>query len=398
MRPTRAGVGLLVTIVVCMIAGRVLGLLELYVFGAMAAAAVGFAALYTIMARVDVAVRRTATPSRLRAGSPARIDLILQNQSRRRTPVMSAHDSVQGAHGATLLLAPLKSGLQAHIAYRLPSSRRGALTVGPLDLTLVDPLGLTKSKIRAASVTTLMVHAQLHELPPLTAAAGQDPTTDQQPRRALASSGDEFFALRPYVVGDALKSVNWRASSRSEDLVVRQEERPKTGRVTVLFDRREEVYDPEAFERAVSAALSVLYSGFRGGDALRFVTSANNTATELKTRGDLSAIDEQMALVDMIKSGSLVNSLEDQTKLSKGGTLVVVTGVVQEQTKMALARAVKAFGQVVVVSCVNQGAELPPGTVLHDGQRDFLMAWSQVIQNSWPLTSVHSSSNQRRLQ
>lgn len=389
MHPTRAGIGLIVTTAACVVAGRILGLLELFVLAAMGAVALLLAAVYTATVKLDLGVGRTATPSRLRAGAPARIDLVLQNRARRRTPLISAHDSVQGSRGAALLLAPIRTGGEARIAYRLPTSRRGIVKVGPLDLTLGDPLGLTQAKLRAAEVTNLMVHPQLIELRPLVAIAGHDPTAEQQPIRSLANSGDEFFALRPYVVGDELKRVNWRATARADDLVVRQEERPKTGRVTVVLDRRKEVYDSDGFERAVSVALSALHSGFRGGDSLRFLTSAGPAVTDIRSRADLDAVDEQLALVDRTESASLIRTLEEQTRTGRGGTLVVVTGSIVQHLDTAISRSRRTFGLVIVVTCQDPGGKRPPWAIVHDGREDFPAAWHRAVSaKSVPSTSL----------
>lgn len=379
MRPTRAGTGLIVTTVACAIAGRLLGLLELFVLAAMGATALILAAVYTSTVRLDLGVARTATPARLRAGSPARVDLVLHNRGRRSTPVLSAHDSVQDARGAVLMLAPIRPAGDARIAYRLPTHRRGIVRVGPLDLTLGDPLGLTEARLRAAEVTSLMVHPKLIELKPLVAIAGHDPTAEQQPRRSLANAGDEFFALRPYVVGDELKRVNWRATARSDELVVRQEERPKTGRVTVILDQRRENYDEAGFERAVSAGLSALHSAFRGGDALRFLTSATASAnTEIRSRSDLDAVDEQLALIASTESASLVASVEEQTRVGRGGTLVVVTGHLSKHLETAIARARRTFGLVIVISC--QAHLDPPAWVtIHDGVNDLPIGWQRAM-------------------
>jgi uncharacterized protein (DUF58 family) len=381
MRPTRAGLGLIITVVACGVSGRILGLLELFVLAAMGATALVLAIVYTSTVRLDLGVGRSATPPRLRAGSPARIDLVLHNQSRRATPVISAHDSVQDARGAALMLAPIRPGGEARIAYRLPTHRRGMIKVGPLDLTLGDPLGLTKARLRAAEVTKLMVHPKLIELKPLVAIAGHDPTAEQQPRRALANAGDEFFALRPYVVGDELKRVNWRATARTDELVVRQEERPKTGRVTVILDTRRENYDDPGFERAVSAALSALHSGFRGGDALSFLTSTiESSDTDIRSRADLDAVDEQLALIQTTDSASIVGCLEERTKLGRGGTLVVVTGRLARHLDTAIARARRTFGLVIVIPC--QVMDNPPGWVTpHDGVADLPIGWRRALSS-----------------
>jgi uncharacterized protein (DUF58 family) len=380
MRPTRAGLGLLITSAACAIAGRVLGLLELFILAAMGATALVLAAVYTSTVRLDLGVARSATPARLRAGSPARVDLVLRNRGRRSTPVLSAHDSVQDARGAALMLAPIRPAGEARIAYRLPTHRRGAIRVGPLDLALGDPLGLTKANLRAAEVTTLMVHPQLIDLQPLVAIAGRDPTAEQQPRRTLANAGEEFFALRPYVVGDELRRVNWRATARTDELIVRQEERPKTGRVTVVLDQRRESYDEEGFERAVSAALSALHAAFRGGDAVRFVTSASSSSdTEIRGRADLDAVDEQLALIASTESASLVATVEDQTRVGRGGTLVVVTGRPAKHLDTVVARARRTFGLVIVIIC-QPIEDPPPWAIFHDGAADLPTAWRRAMR------------------
>ena len=379
MRPTRAGVALLVIGVGLALAGRILGVLELYLLSAMALVAMVLAAVYTATTRLDLSISRVATPARLRAGTPARIDLTLRNRAGRSTPVLAAHDRVQGGRGASVLMAPLRPGKDARIAYRLPTHRRGRLRIGPLDLSLGDPLGLTRSKVRAADVTDLMVHPRLIELMPLVAIAGHDPTADQQPIRAIANAGDEFFALRPYMVGDELRRVNWRATARIDELVVRQEERPKTGRVTVVLDRRAEVYDEEAFERAVSAALSALHSGFRGGDALRFLTSAGPAVSDIRTRSELDAVDEQLALIETTQSASLVRSLEELNRISRGGTLVVVTGLLHESIEPVIARARRTFGLVVVIACVRSPDEPWSWAITYDATTDLAAEWRLAI-------------------
>ncbi len=382
MRPTRAGIGVFFVAIGLLVVGRLLGILELYFLAAMAAGALLLAVIYTAGARINLAVGRVATPARLRAGTPARIDLVLQNKGSRRTPVLSAHDHVQGGRGASVLIAPIKDGSDARIAYRLPTHRRGRLVVGPLDLTLGDPLGLTQSMLEAAEKTALMVHPKVIQLAPISAAAGKDPTADQQPIRAIANAGNEFFALRPYVIGDELKRVNWRASARSEDLVVRQEEQPRSSRVTVILDRAPSVYNEEGFERAVSAALSALHSAFVGGDALRFVTTAADSSTEIRTRSELNAIDEQLALIEPVAGASLLSTVEKLTRSRRGGTIVVVTGAVSRDLEPLVAKTQRTFGLALFISCNQTGADNPHWVLDYNNDEDLAARWRQAITNS----------------
>ncbi|MEZ5379000.1 MAG: DUF58 domain-containing protein [Acidimicrobiales bacterium] len=381
MRLTRAGLGLAVSAAIAFVIGRLFGADELLILAAIQLAALVIAVLAAASTRLDLSISRTANPARLRAGTPARIDVAITNRARRSTPMLLAVDHISGTPGASLHLAPIKGGASAPIAYRLPTARRGLIDVGPLDLRFGDPLGLTRGSVRASDLITLVVHPELVDLGALHAIAGHDPTADQQPIRALATGGDEFFALRPYVIGDELRRVHWRASARMGDLVVRQDERPRTGRVTVLLDLRRSSYDEPGFERAVSAALSALYAGWRGDDALRFITTGNSAISDIRSRHELDAIDEQLATITTTESASLVRSIESLTKMGRGGTLVVITGRPTNELPHALDRARRSFGVVTTVVC--QPCDDPPAdAIVFDGTTPLQHLWRQHQSNA----------------
>lgn len=381
MRLTRAGSGLLVIVALCLVLGRTFGLIELFYLGGMALIAVVVAVLQTLSRKLELSVGRVATPARLRVGTPARVDLTLTNRSRRKTPVLQLRDQVQNSSGASLILAPIAGQGTAQVAYRLPTKQRGSLSVGPLDLRLGDSLGLTTSRIRASDRVNLVVHTELVDLGVLHATAGHDPTADQQPIRALASGGDEFFALRPYVVGDDLRRVHWRASARTGDLVVKQEERPRTGRVTVILDQRSESYTEDGFERAVSAALSVLYAGWRGDDALRYLTTGNGSYADIRSKAELDAIDEQLSTIRTTQDASLVRTIDETSRVGRGGTLVLITGHIASELEPAVEAARRRYGLVCTVTCEHSKDDVYfKGLVRNDGVEPLAGRWEAELQ------------------
>ncbi len=382
MRLTRSGLAIVIVVVGCIAAGRIFGTLELYLLGTIAGVSLLIALVTTSSTRLAIGISRTATPVRLRVGTPARVDLRLLNQAKRSTPVLRLRDEVEGTRAATLMLAPIQPGSEATVAYRLPTWRRGHLAVGPLDLSFEDPFGLTRSVVRASRAITLTVHAELHELEPLQALAGRDPTADHQKRRTLASGGDEFFALRPYVSGDELRRVHWRASARTGELVVKQEERPRTGRVTVLLDRQALTYPDDSFERAVSAALSCLHAAWRSDDALRFATSGTSRFADIRSRNELDAIDEQLALIAPTDNASLVTSIDELGRVGHGGTLVVITGRPSRDLGKSLETAQRWFGTVLTIVCAPQSPETPPGAIVFTEPVAFASQWSDRLRQN----------------
>lgn len=127
----------------------------------------------------------------------------------------------------------IAAGATAHATTRLSPTRRGTRHADYVTLRVWGPLGLGARQVSLAAPLTLTVLpefrsrrllptrlARLHEL------EGAAATT-------LRGPGTEFDSLRDYVRGDDPRDIDWRASARSRELVVRTW-RPERDRHVVL--------------------------------------------------------------------------------------------------------------------------------------------------------------------
>ncbi|MEZ5136081.1 MAG: hypothetical protein R2699_13745 [Acidimicrobiales bacterium] len=73
------------------------------------------------------------------------MELTIRNDGPRRSPVLEVRDEVSGTHGARLLVGPLDPGTSAAASYRLLTARRGILRIGPLEVDIDDPFGITET-------------------------------------------------------------------------------------------------------------------------------------------------------------------------------------------------------------------------------------------------------------
>lgn len=347
---TRSGSLVAVGGVGLVVAGRVFGLGELYVAGAAVGALVVLAVVWTLLTRLDLAAGRMVDPPRVHVGAPARATIRLRNLRRTRTPLLRLLDPVSGTGGADLLVNPLKTGEVATVAYRLPTARRGIVGIGPLDVVVEDPFGLCSIRTRATGRSELTVFPHVDPIDPPRLAAGPDPTTGAVHPSSLGRSGDEFYALRPYVVGDDLRRVHWPSTARSGDLVVRQDEVPWQGRATVLLDQRRGPYDADRFEAAVSAAASVVAAACRRGDLVRLLATDGTDTGFGNGHGHLEAVFELLAVVERVNRSDPVTTVATPGTASGGGTLVVVTGELLGSEHEALRRASRGFQHVSVVT------------------------------------------------
>lgn len=335
--------------VVLLAAGRLFGVVELFVAGTAGAGLVVLAAARVGLARLRLEVARELHPPRVHAGTPSRVELQVRNVGARRTPVLQLKDPVTGTAGADLLLAPLRPGESARAAYRLPTDRRGVLTVGPLDVVVTDPFGLAALATGAAAATELTVYPKVDDVVPIPFTSGHDPHAGAEHPNALGRSGEDFYALRPYVVGDDLRRVHWPSTARRGDLMVRQDELPWQGRATVLLDVRRTTHTAESLELAVSAAASVVTASWNRRDLVRLVSTDGTDSGFGAGAAHVEAIMEHLATVPPTAAGSLRAVLDALGRSDVGGALVVVVAGLPAVDIPAIAHLRRRFGSLTTV-------------------------------------------------
>ncbi|WP_436795639.1 DUF58 domain-containing protein [Actinospongicola halichondriae] len=325
MRPTRHGLLVAVGAAGLVAVGRFLGLPELFAIGAAIAMLVVACGLWVSTRAIDVVVARSVRPSRVHVGNPCTVEVQVRNRGRRTSPVLRLHDPVTGTAGADLLLAPIPLRKVAKVAYRLPTTNRGLVTVGPMMVEVTDPFGLTTARNRASGPVEITVLPRIDEIPPLARTVGPDPDGGAE-TGSLGRVGEDFAALRPYVIGDDLRRVHWPSSARTDDdLLVRQDDIPWQGRICVVLDLRRENHDVDTIERAVSAVASILRTHLRRGDHVRMVSTTGVDTGYGTGASHLDGILEYLAIADRSGRGTMHGAL-DLAERGATGALVVVTG------------------------------------------------------------------------
>ncbi len=337
------GVGALIA------AGRVLGLPELFALGVIGVLLLFGCALIVSLTRLELEVGRSTQPTRVQVGSPARAELTVRNTRAARTPVLRLRDPVSGTRGAHLLLAPLGRREQTTAAYRLPTERRGLLRIGPLEVVIGDPFGLTRVAMIAAPPTEVIVYPHIDPLEPLPYTTGHDPLAGARRPNALGTTTEDFYALRPYAVGDDLRRVHWPSSARHDELLVRQSELPWQGRTTVLLDVRRGAHVGDSLEIAVSAAASIVAATARRHDLVRLVTSAGSDSDFSPGSDHLEAIMEHLAVLTTSSSANLRRAIEMLARQSTGGALVVVLAQATDEDLRAAASLRGRYGSLTIV-------------------------------------------------
>jgi uncharacterized protein (DUF58 family) len=389
---TRRGWLLSAGTVALVIAGRLLGILELFVLAAASGTLVIGALVQVRWTKVHLGATRHLHPTRVFAGTDSRVELELVNRSARTTPVLTVRDPFdRGRRQARFLLGPLHPKASSRAAYRLPTERRGVFEIGPLEVTNLDAFGLASTRQVVAPATDLTVYPALDAIVPLPQTQGHDPLAGADHPTALGVAGEDFYGLRAYEMGDDLRRVHWPSTARVDELMIRQNEMPWQGRATVLLDTRARAHEGESLEVAVRAAASIVNACWRQGSLVRLVTTDGADSSFAAGHAHVEAIMERLAIVRAARGDRLASVLGGLRSAGNAGAMVaVLTASVPSEELERLGRLRGRFGSLSLV-LVERSAWEPGATALPSrrspsvttlvrvtGDEPFAAAWNRA--------------------
>ena len=325
------------------VAGRLLGALELSILGVLTLSLLGAAWLWVRGRRHGVRVDREVHPHRVHVGGEARVDIEVDNPGPGDVPQLLLTDIFDGGRRAARFLVPsLRRGQRARAAYRVPTARRGRYSLGPITLTVTDPFGLARKSWVAGPAEEITICPRVHDLRPPPGAPGRLRSASPFAVRfhAPAVDGEEFLTLREYAVGDDLRRIHWRSTARTGEPVVREDEAQWQPRAVVLLDTRPSAHDDASFEAAVEAVASVVSRLARSVLPVEVLTTDGRTLGVTGRHGSNpgkqgiggeALIMDQLAVVEPRGPAGLAGVARPLRAQVRRGLLVAVMGTLGPQ-------------------------------------------------------------------
>ncbi|MDE0614821.1 MAG: DUF58 domain-containing protein [Acidimicrobiia bacterium] len=392
---TTSGWLLLIGSALLVAAGWIFGSDELLAVGVAGLAVAALSVAYVKVRQPLRVVTRSLKPQEVHVGDDCQVRLEMANPGRVRTPVLRLADdisfttrrSTSSFQSPELLVAPVRTDEGLTVAYRLPTEERGRVKVGPLALTVTDPLGMSARRFQLGGQAEALVYPAMYPIGPPPRLPGS--SFDAVRRSPMAQSGEELYGLRPFQRGDDPRRIHWRSSAHHDELIVRQYEEFSHTHTTVLLDTRSAQLDTEAglerFEAMVSAAASICRASQNRGDQIRLTTTADFDSGFGADSAHLYKIYEHLALVSP-DIGSLVGAVEQLGREHGGGLIVALAAAVDGTESGSLMPLGSQFSSKTVVLFAGfdpaHPGQLPrqfiPGTtvLMVDGAMEFTDSWS----------------------
>ncbi|WP_149202594.1 DUF58 domain-containing protein [Actinotalea subterranea] len=245
---------------------------------------VGWTVLVVLLCGVDVALAASprevavsrAVPGAVRLTEQARSTLTLTNRSRRRLRAV-VRDAWQPSAGAgpNRHAVDVRPGEATRVRTALVPTRRGDRRADRVTIRSFGPMRL------AARQVSLQVPGRLRVLPEfasrrhLPSRLARLRELDGRTAVQVRGAGTEFDSLREYVIGDDVRSIDWRATARRSEVVVRTWRPERDRRVMIVLDTSRtsaaRIGDLPRIDASMEAALLLSALASRAGDRVDLI-------------------------------------------------------------------------------------------------------------------------------
>ncbi|MFT4212305.1 MAG: DUF58 domain-containing protein, partial [Microbacterium sp.] len=349
---TARGVVALLLSVACFVAAVVTGLVELQVFGVLLAALVVVCLLWVLLTRRRGEVERSAIPEVPAVGETVTIRLLTRVLSTWSVPAGRWRDRLPaGLAGDTSRMLPgigsawRDTDRTIAWSYQVLARRRGVHRLGPSTVTITDPFGLTRRDVRVGGGWSLVVTPAAVSLDTAGSVAGGAGGARSSLTSRFSQGYDDLVA-RPWMPGDSVRRVHWRASAHRDELMVRQEEHETSPEATVVFDAAGSRFAPAGgvpgldprFEAAVTACVSVAAYLARSGFDVAVTDVEGRALCDPLAAGDEDGIERLLLAFAEVRAhlDEDLSALIARFGGATTGPLVLVTGMIGETDAAAL--------------------------------------------------------------
>ena len=196
----------------------------------------------------------------------------------------------------------IKSNQNHYFQYDLSPKERGEYTFGNLNVYATSPLGLISKRFRFQNDVMIpsypsFIHLKKYELMAL---QNEFLLGGIKKIRRLGHTM-EFEQIREYVQGDDIRTINWKATSKHNKMMVNQYQDEKAQRIYLLIDKGRTMQMPfeglSLLDYSINSAMALAHIIIRKGDRagmMTFSKKAQNKVAADNKSGHLKKISEAL--------------------------------------------------------------------------------------------------------
>lgn len=318
------------------------------------AGVLGVTAVVLALAGVDAALagspRRVrferAGDRTVRLGEPATVSLSLVNDGARRVRGV-LRDAWPPSAGASddRTAVDVPAGQRRTVQTTLRPWRRGDRRTDRVTVRTVGPLGLAGRQGSHAVPWTVRVLPPFHSRRHLPSRLARLRELDGRSAVRVRGQGTEFDSLREYVVGDDTRSIDWRATARRADVLVRTWRPERDRHVLIVLDTGRtsagRVGDAPRLDAAMDAALLLAALAVRAGDRVDLLAYDRQVRADVRRPAAGEALRQMVEALATVEPElletdyrRLVAAIRDRAR--RHAFVVVITGLDSSAVELGL--------------------------------------------------------------
>ena len=264
---------------------------------------------------------------------------------------------------ATIQLEPDQ---EVVVDYQIKALERGDLAISRCELWVTSEFGFIKRRVYIDCLSHSKIYPNYRSIINYTLLATEQKTRQLGIRqRQMRGDGLEFHQLREYRMGDSLRQIDWRATSRMQKLVSKDYQQERDQNIIFLLDsgRRMRTKDGELshFDQALNATLLVASIALRQGDAVGLKIFGGEDRFILPRKGPSSInamLNNVYDLHPTSRASDLTEAAESLNKRFKKRSLIVIVSNVRVEDEMELKTAVTLLKKHHLVMLANMKEQI----------------------------------------
>ena len=179
---------------------------------------------------------RRGGDTRVRLGEPATVTTVIENTSARPLRAQLRDAWPPSAQASAQAGLRLPAGGHGRVAVTVAPARHGDCVSERVTIRSFGPLGLAARQRGQRVPWTVRALPPFHSRRYLPGKLAQLRELDGQHRTVRPGQGSEFDSLREYVIGDDVRSIDWRSTARHRDVMVRTWRPERDRRIVLVLD------------------------------------------------------------------------------------------------------------------------------------------------------------------
>ncbi|MHA2330800.1 MAG: DUF58 domain-containing protein [Candidatus Hodarchaeales archaeon] len=253
------------------------------------------------------------------AGEFIYVTVEITNTSNRRLDFVEVYDAYpetfELAMGENFIMTQLQGNESKRYSYIVRVPTRGVWKVGPTKVIIHDRLGFYWEEDLREFYTEIMVYPSYEDVRRMDALSKKRQIGKMfgSHRTREKGAGDDFHSLRKYFPGDEFKKVDWKAFSRTNELMVREFEAEKNIRMVVFLDHSGSMGggtpNNTKLDFGIRSAMLAMHMARERGDPCGLITYSDRPSSYLPPEGSKTQFFQMLEVLALIEPKGASNPL-----------------------------------------------------------------------------------------